>query len=101
MDIIIIKKIIYDFFIATLVSLIIFAIYVEINPKLTNIWYRYNSSGNKVISLGGLFELIKGPLFNNYYWQFQFWDINYFIYLFTILSIIFVKSFDNYQKVLN
>ena len=101
MNIIIIKKIIYDFFIATIISLIIFAIYVEINPKLTNIWLRFNSSGNKVISLGGLFELIKAPLFNNYYWQFQFLDINYFIYLFIILLIIFLKSFGNYQKVLN
>jgi hypothetical protein len=101
MNIIIIKKILIDLLIATIVSFIIFAIYVEINPQLTNIWYRFNSSGVKVISLGGLFELMKAPLFNNYYWQLQFWDINYFIYLLLILFFIFVKSFDNYQKVPN
>lgn len=101
MNLIIIKKIVYDLFIATLISLVIFAIYVEINPKLTNIWFRYNSSGIKVISLGGLFELIKAPLFNNYYWQIQFLDINYYIYLLTLFSILFLKSFDNYQKALN
>jgi hypothetical protein len=101
MDLIIIKKIIFDFFIATIISLFIFAIYVEINPKLTNIWYRLNANNVRVISLGGLFELIKAPLFNNYYWQLQFWDINYYIYLLFSFIFISVKFSGNYQIIPN
>jgi hypothetical protein len=78
-----------DLFIDTLIniiisfitSIIIFGIYVEVNPKMTNIWYRLNSNGVKEIRFGNLFELMKGPLKYDFYWYPQYFDINYFIYL--------------------
>ena len=67
--------------ISFITSIIIFGIYVEVNPKMTNIWYRLNSKGVKEIRFGNLFELMKGPLKYDFYWYPQYFDINYFIYL--------------------
>ena len=48
-----IKNIIYSFIIA----FILFGAYVEINPQMTNIWWRINSSGDKQLVISNLFLL--------------------------------------------
>jgi len=73
---------------AFIISVIIFGIYVEVNPKMTNIWYRVNSEGIKTIQLDNLLELITGPLRYIFYWYPNYWDINYFIYLIITFVII-------------
>lgn len=73
---------------ALIISTIIFALYVEINPKMTNIWYRINSNGIKTIQLQNLFELMLGPLKYSFYWYPNYFDINYFIHFLIVLSII-------------
>ena len=81
-------NIIYNILIAFIISTIIFAIYVEINPKMTNIWYRINSDGIKTIQLQNLIELMLGPLKYSFYWLPKYYDINYFIYFILTLIII-------------
>jgi hypothetical protein len=88
MEIKFIKKIIYDLILSVIISTIIFAIYVEINPKMTNIWFRINSNGEKTIQLINLFHLMVGPLYYDFYWYPNYLDINYFMYL--LLSFLFI-----------
>jgi len=79
---------------AFVISTIIFGIYVEINPKITNIWYRINSKGVKTIQIYNLLYLMCGPLNYLFYWTPNYLDINYFTYLiitFIIIELINVK----------
>ena len=52
-----------------IISFISFGLYVEINPKIGNIWWRINSNGNKEIRINNLFVLhlltFKTPIFIN------------------------------------
>jgi len=73
---------------AFIVSFIIFGIYVEVNPKMTNIWFRVNSEGIKTVQLDNLLMLMTGPLRYIFYWFPNYWDINYFIYLIIAFVII-------------
>jgi hypothetical protein len=77
-----ISNIISNLFLAFLISTIIFAIYVELSPKMGNIWYRINSLGTKTIQLENLFYLMSGPLMYSFYWVPSYFDINYIIYFF-------------------
>ncbi len=81
-------NILFNILLAFIISTFIFAIYVELNPKMTNIWYRINSEGNKTIQLENLFELMLGPLKYSFYWLPNYFDINYFIHFLVILIII-------------
>jgi len=84
----------YNLFLAFVISTIIFGIYVELNPKITNIWYRINSEGVKTIQIYNLLYLMSGPLNYLFYWSPNYLDINYFIYLiitYTIIELINVK----------
>ena len=44
------KKILF----INLISIILYILYLEINPRITGIWLRKNSKNNYRISLGGL-----------------------------------------------
>ena len=72
----IIIKLIKAFIYAT----IIFAIYVEVNPKLGNIWYRIDMNGDKQIYIINLFRLMFAPIYYIFYWYIYILDINFFIY---------------------
>jgi hypothetical protein len=82
--------ILYNFILALIISIIIFGIYVELNPKMTNIWYRINSEGIKTIQLDNLLYLMSGPLRYIFYWYPNYLDINYFIYL--IITFIIIQE---------
>jgi hypothetical protein len=86
---IIVKNIILSF----ILSMIIFAIYVELSEGMGNIWYRTNSTGNKEIFLESLWGLMMAPLVYKFYWWYEYLDLNFFIYwslVFWILQIISV-----------
>ena len=70
------KKIIYSF----ITALILFGLYVELNPQMTNIWWRIDSDNNKQIVISNLFRLIFAPLEFLFYWYPDAWDINFFIW---------------------
>lgn len=92
-----IKEIVFNFLLAILISTFIFALYVELSPKLTNIWYRINSNGIRTIQLQNLFTLMMGPLKYDFYWYPSYFDINYFVYLFIIFILLEIIN----QKAIN
>ena len=58
---------------------IIFISYLEISPKLQNIWIRYNSDNVLQICPGGIWNMLKKPFSNCYFWYPEFWDLNYYV----------------------
>ena len=66
---------------------LLYLIYLEVSPKLGNIWIRCNSDNKLKICPSGIFLMLKAPFYNLYYWNPKFWDINFYAggFLFTIL----------------
>lgn len=58
---------------------LIFSAYLEINPKLTNIWYRIDSSGSRSINLESYWYFITRPFSMIEFWYPYNWDMNYFV----------------------
>jgi hypothetical protein len=58
---------------------IFFTIYVEVNPGLTNIWYRVASDGMKHINLSSYWNFITSPFTEIQFWYPENWDMNYFL----------------------
>ena len=80
-------KIIHTLIHSFILALILFAIYVEVNPEMTNIWWRIDSNNNKRLVISNLFRLIFAPLQFLFYWNPNAWDINFFIWWFLIFII--------------
>ena len=58
---------------------IIFALYLELNPSLGNIWYRIGEDGMRHIQLVNLLYFIIEPLKNRFLWNLEFLDLNFFV----------------------
>jgi hypothetical protein len=72
---------------------LIFALYLELNPGLTNIWYRIGSDGNKHICPSNLFNFIIKPFTMGELWNPEFWDTNYWVGLsFVLISMYLVQN---------
>ncbi len=65
--------------------LIFFALYLELNPKMTNVWYRIGSDGNRHVQLWNLIDFIIKPFQKKEFWYPTFWDLNFFIGVFTLI----------------
>lgn len=65
-----------------LLSFIIFLLYLELSPKLGNIWYRLNSENIKVINISSIITFLIYPLQNISFWYINNWDLNFIIYYF-------------------
>ncbi len=68
-----------EFLYSNLIYIPIFAAYLELNPKLTNIWYRISSDGYRHVRLWNLFDFIIKPLTMKELWYPEYWDINFFV----------------------
>jgi len=64
---------------------ILFLLYLELSPKLMNIWLRCDSNNMLKICPGGVLQMLYKPFQNIYFWKPKFWDINYYVggYLFS------------------
>lgn len=73
------------------IYLFIFAFYIELNPRLGNIWYRIGEDGLKHIQLQNLLYFILEPLQNLFLWHSEFLDLNYFIggFCFSLILLVF------------
>ncbi len=87
----IIKNIFYDLLKSFFIASIIFAIYVELSPSMGNIWLRLDSNGIKKISLDGLINLMIGPFYYPFYWNYNYFDINFIIYWIVIFCAFLFK----------
>ena len=76
-----------------------FLTYLELSPKLGNIWYRIAEDGKRHINLGSLKEFFIKPFTNSFFWWPQYWDINIYIGLcITIVIINFIYKDLSYSK---
>jgi hypothetical protein len=62
------------------ISIIVFAFYVQFSPQIGGIWLRPNENGQTSFSLSSLFNLISSPLKYKEFWNINMWDVNYFVY---------------------
>ena len=76
-----------------IISIVIFSIYIEITPGLSNIWYRVNSKGNKVICINYLISYILEPFHNKILWTYKLWDINSIIFISTLMILLYLTNY--------
>ncbi len=91
-----IRTTIYSFIIA----FILFGIYVELNPQMTNIWWRTNSYGDKQFVISNLFMLIFAPFEYMFYWDPSTWDINFFIWWSVIFILLVIYDYYKIENIL-
>jgi hypothetical protein len=61
--------------------------YLEVSPRLGNIWLRQDAEGNRQFSPGGLKALLVAPWYTKELWSPSFWDVNPWV-LMGVLSIL-------------
>ena len=64
---------------STLTYIPMFAAYLELNPKITNVWYRFSSDGERHVQIWNLIDFIFKPLTMKELWYPEFWDLNFFV----------------------
>ncbi len=88
----ILAKIKYNFLNKLVISIIIWLLYLELNPKIGGIWIRPDSNNNNIIRLNNIIPFIIKTLNMTEMWSIKFFDINFIIansiniLLFTILE---------------
>ena len=60
-------------------SFIIYLAYIELSPKLGNIWLRKDAAGIRRLSLWGLKDFLLYPLKQYRVWHPMLWDLNVFV----------------------
>ena len=58
---------------------LIFSAYLELNPSITNVWYRIGVDGAKHINLHSYWHFITRPFSMIEMWYPSNFDINYFV----------------------
>jgi hypothetical protein len=83
----------YSFMLGYCIYFLLFIIYLELSPKLSNIWIRCDSNNILKICPGGIRTMLYKPFQNLFFWKPEFWDINFYIggYIFTHIMIILYK----------
>ena len=61
------------------VSFILYIAYIELSPKLGNIWLRKDALGIRRLSLIGLKDFLLYPLKQYRVWYPNLWDLNVFV----------------------
>ena len=92
-------KIQYNLSYKIIIFIIIWIIYLELNPKIKGIWIRPNANGKKCIYLSSLFSYIINSLKIKQIWNYKFLDVN-FVYA-TIINVIFLTILENIGYNLN
>ncbi len=80
------------------IGIILFAIYLEVNPKLGNIWLRKDEHNVRQFSPYGFLEYFKQPFKNKFLWFPQNWDLNpYMFTTITTLSFTGLRKYFDYN----
>jgi hypothetical protein len=90
------QKILYNLLISFIISVIIFLLYVELNPKITNVIFVKSNNDYKIIEFKNLFNLMIGPFKYDFYWLPNYLDVNFIIY-FVVVFILFELYGSNLQ----
>ena len=73
------QEFLFDILKLNSVSFIIYLAYLELNPKITGIWLRRDSTNQFIISLKSLWGYIMYPFQEIQLWYPSMWDLNIFI----------------------
>ena len=68
-----------SFFFPAFLGTTYYALYVQFHPKIGNVWIRMDSNKVKRLQLQGLFDLMKEPFKNSFYWKPENWDLNWVV----------------------
>lgn len=71
-----------------IIGLIIFALYLELNPKIGNVWYRIDENNEYQVKPSNILEYFVKPFKDRTFWKPRFWDINPYTFS-TIASLTF------------
>ena len=80
-----------------IIGIIIFILYLELNPKLGNIWYRINENKLYQFRPQNILQYFIKPFTNIIFWYPINWDINPYIFS-TIITLFFtnIRNLYNY-----
>lgn len=70
-----------------IIALLIFALYLELSPGLSNIWYRVNSDGIKTVTWKNLLVFVLDPFYRPTLWHWQLLDTNSIIFVSCVVGI--------------
>jgi hypothetical protein len=90
------QKILYNLLISFIISVVIFILYVELNPKITNVIFVKSNNDYKIIEFKNLINLMIGPFKYDFYWLPNYLDVNFIIY-FVVVFILFELYGSNWQ----
>jgi len=65
----------------TCLGIVGYSLYVQFSPQIGNIWYRYDSSGEKIFVFSNLKNLMCEPLKNGTFWRKENLDLNVFTWV--------------------
>lgn len=77
-------------------SFCLYALYVQFDKRMGNIWIRNDVENKSVFVPHNLFSLIVRPLYDKNMWNPYLWDINYFVFS-SIATISYIQSFNIYR----
>ena len=86
----------FHFGFIVILSVFIYLLYLELNPKITGIWLRKGDDNKFKITLSGLKDFIMYPFKQKKMWLPNLWDMNFFVSIPIISgSIYFMKEYFN------
>ena len=92
-----VEKILYNLFVTFIISFIIFALYVELNPRITNVLFKKSTNDYKIIEFKNLINLMIGPFKYDFYWLTNYLHVNYLVYF--VVIFILVEFHDSILKI--
>lgn len=80
----------YDILYFILIIFILWLFNLELNPSLGSVWIRPDEYGNNTIAVTSIINLLIKPFESLFLWDFYFWDVNFYMFLFISTIIFFI-----------
>lgn len=77
-------------------SFVLYALYVQFDKRMGNIWIRNDVENKSVFVPHNLISLILRPIYDIQMWNPYLWDINYFIFS-SVATIGYMQSFNIFR----
>ena len=71
----------------------LYALYVQFNPKIGNVWIRKDSNNEDVIVLENLINMMKQPLCNKDFWKLRTLDMNFIAWVISVYGIVYTIKY--------
>jgi len=88
-----------EYLIGCIISFILWAAYLEINPQIGGVWYRANSTGHKRLKISGILPMLTYPFRTFHFWLPQNWDLNWLMATsFGATAFVFFNNIDTIRE---